>query len=336
MRIHSIFFLLALLPAGAALAHGRPAKLPLGDGKLSFAPLRGHIYSCQTSFAGGGAFRDGPWIQGAWWYPDGKIRVGGSVPWPQARFRMERYDAARVLRGNGLPVNQTTGIYPVRADDEAYQYDRNPNSITEQAMSLELPLLPMPAKKPSCVPMGLIGMTLTGVGIFNGLDGMGRDAAAHEIQDKCNGHPERRGQYHYHNWSNCIPDAGGDTGGHSDLVGYVLDGHGIFGPRGEGGKILTNADLDACHGHQHKVPWDGKTVDIYHYHFTLEYPYSVGCFVGTPLVLPHGPDAPSMMPGGMAPPPYPKGKGFVGKGFPPPPPYPMPERYPPPPPGWAP
>lgn len=324
MRV--LVFAVVVLSAFGAFAHGRPARLPLGDGKLSFAPLRGHIYSCQTSFTAGGAFRDGPWIQGGWWYPDGKIRVGGSVPWPQARFREEHYDDTRVLKGNGLPLNQTTGIYPVRADDEAYHYDRNPNYILAQALSLELPLLPMPAKRPSCVPMGIIGVTLTGVGIFNALDGAGRDAAAHEIQDKCNGHPERRGLYHYHNWSDCIPDSGGPGKGHSELVGYMLDGHGIFGPYGEGGKLLTNADLDACHGHQHVVDWNGRKMAIYHYHFTMEFPYSVGCFVGTPLQLPQGPDAPDMAP----PPPFAKGKYLPHM----PPPYPVIERYPPPPPGW--
>ncbi len=45
---------------------------------------------------------------------------------------------------------------------------------------------------------------------------------------------------------------------------------------------MTNADLDACHGHVHAIPWDGKYADLYHYHMTDEYPYTVGCFMGTP------------------------------------------------------
>jgi hypothetical protein len=28
------------------------------------------------------------------------------------------------------------------------------------------------------------------------------------------------------------------------------------------------------------VPWDGERRTIYHYHFTREYPYTLGCFRG--------------------------------------------------------
>ena len=38
------------------------------------------------------------------------------------------------------------------------------------------------------------------------------------------------------------------------------DEFGIFGPLGDNGVALTNADLDACHGHQGPVQWDGKKV----------------------------------------------------------------------------
>lgn len=34
------------------------------------------------------------------------------------------------------------------------------------------------------------------------------------------------------------------TTGHSPLFGYALDGFGIYGPRGEDGKMMTNAKLD--------------------------------------------------------------------------------------------
>lgn len=66
------------------------------------------------------------------------------------------------------------------------------------------------------------------------------------------------------------------------LVGYALDGFGIYGQHGEGGRTLTNGDLDACHGHTHTVIWDGEAREIYHYHLTDEYPYTLGCFRGTP------------------------------------------------------
>ena len=64
-----------------------------------------------------------------------------------------------------------------------------------------------------------------------------------------------------------------------------MDGFGIFGPRSEDGKLVTNADLDECHGHKHKVMWNGEKTDIYHYHLNNEYPYSVGCYRGTPVFI---------------------------------------------------
>jgi hypothetical protein len=120
---------------------------------------------------------------------------------------------------------------------------------------------------------------LTGGVFFNALDAMGRDAVAHEILDGCGGHPERSGQYHYHDQAPCLDDPGRD---HSALIGYAFDGFGIFGRRGEEGRPLRNADLDACHGHTHAIPWDGQVAAMYHYHATYEYPYTLGCYRGTP------------------------------------------------------
>jgi hypothetical protein len=118
---------------------------------------------------------------------------------------------------------------------------------------------------------------LTGAAVYNGLDGAGRDAVAHEVMDACGGHPDRSGRYHYHGLPSCIDDAGD---GHSALFGYALDGFGIYGRRGDDGAILSNADLDACHGHSHAIEWDGRTVELYHYHATWEYPYTAGCLRG--------------------------------------------------------
>lgn len=117
--------------------------------------------------------------------------------------------------------------------------------------------------------------------IFSSFDAEGRDAAAHEVQDHCDGHPQQSSYYHYHSLSNCIEDS---TTGHSALVGYAFDGFGIYGHYGEEGKEITNADMDACHGHTHTIEWDGQLVNMYHYHATREFPYVVGCFMGTPSV----------------------------------------------------
>jgi hypothetical protein len=274
-------FLFAVIVPAFAYAHEGEA-LPVGDGYISTSPKAGYIYSCRQHFFGGGARHAGDWIDGFYWYPDEKPHVGGTQEWPTSHISIGIEDGMRVIRANNLP-RHATGTFPILPTDPAYQYDTNPNAISAQDILLKLPLMPKEAAQPGCVPMGMIGFTTDGVAIYNGLDAAGRDAAAHEIQDKCNGHPERNGQYHYHSNSPCLRDDDGAAGKESDLIGYALDGFGIYGMHGEGGRILSNKDLDACHGRVSKVMWNGKLQDIYHYNITPEYPYIIGCFKGTPI-----------------------------------------------------
>jgi hypothetical protein len=275
----------ATATTAAAVDH---THLPLGDGKVGTTAKRGYIMQCPAGGgAGGGAFRDGPWIRGdGTWDSTAKAVVDGAVAWPSAAFALTSSAATRQVSGNGLPTTHTTGVYPVASSDDAYQYDRNPNRIAAQTLSYALAAQPVLAAQPSCLPGGPIGVMLSGVVFFNGLDDLSRDAVAHEIQDACEGHPQQQGQYHYHDVSKCLPDAGT---GHSAMVGYAFDGFGIFGLRGEDGRELTDAGLDECHGHTHEIDWDGKRVSMYHYHATAEYPYTLGCFRGTAIrVAPPG------------------------------------------------
>lgn len=89
--------------------------------------------------------------------------------------------------------------------------------------------------------MGAIGIMTSGVVLYNALDGAGKDVVAHEIQDNCNGHPERQGEYHYHNLSKCISSQ--NSSKVSKLVGYAFDGFGIYEEFDDTGKRLKNADL---------------------------------------------------------------------------------------------
>ncbi|HEY9839814.1 MAG TPA: YHYH protein [Candidatus Obscuribacterales bacterium] len=284
------------------------SRLPVGDGKLSSSAVRGSVFSCNTRFGNPpGGMAGGAMASGAWLHSDGsfdykaKPTVDGEVVWPH-NFKLEQSGDQRIVTSNDLP-DHATGNYPIAASDDAYSFDRNPNAIKSQALRIELPLNPSLAAGASCLPMGAIGVLLSGSVFFNALDGGGRDAVAHEIQDRCQGHPERSGTYHYHNLSSCIADSGS---GHSALLGYAFDGFGIYGHRGENGKQLSNADLDECHGHTHAVMWEGKLTEIYHYHATWEYPYTLGCFRGTPAKItgqqPVGPP-----PGGGPPPGPPPG-----------------------------
>lgn len=257
------------------------AALPLDDHNYTTSgPKAGWIYSCSGTFNGGGSQVVGPWIDTAagTWNSLIKPAVEGAVRWHSVLTDAVG-GATRSLAGNGLP-SHTTGKYPISASDPVYAYDMNPNSIASQTLEYAIPANPAVAASPTCVGLGPIGIMLTGAQLYNALDAGGRDAPAHEVLDACAGHPDQSGTYHYHSLSPCMKDPGH---GHSALLGYALDGFGIYGVRGPGGKTMTDATLDACHGHTHAIVWNGKTVRMYHYHLTYEYPYSVGCFRGTPV-----------------------------------------------------
>jgi YHYH protein len=279
---------LALVVAAAfaaPLARARPGQtdvldekaLPLGDGRISTEAKQGQVFACATQFRAGGARHAGDWILGSTWDATRKIWVQGEVLWPDARFSIQTKANQRILTGNALPVGHATGTFPIARTDPAFAIDTNPNAIAAQTLTFSLPLQPTPAASPGCVPMGVIGVAVDGVPIFNALDAAGRDAVAHEVQDRCHGHPQGRGIHHYHGPSDCVP---GSTE-NNELVGYALDGFGIYSGHDENGKEITNADLDECHGRASPVMWNGTRTAIYHYVMTREYPYTLGCYRGS-------------------------------------------------------
>ncbi len=270
-----------------------PTAIPLGDDRTSSRPAVGRVFSCTTTFEGGGALGAGPWIDedSRTWDSTAKPQVEGARTWPQARYSETVEGDVRRIGSAGLPTRQVTGTFPVAESDPAYRYDPNPHAIAEHDIDLALPAEPRAAADPACVPMGPIGILKNGVSLFNALDAGGRDAAAHETQDVCDGHPDMMQSYHYHNISSCLldaagtdadrTDAGGRSGGRSStLVGFALDGLGIYVERDSRGNLPTNADLDECHGRVSEVTVDGETTEVYHYSATVEFPYTVGCLVG--------------------------------------------------------
>jgi hypothetical protein len=207
----------------------------------------------------------------------------------------------RYFKGNGLP-NFVMGQFPVQPGTPAYKYysilpgglsgGEYPTAdlIPVGTYNLEsyIPKVPVENPKgpngkvlPGPISSLIVGISLHGVpwhlemansdtSWFNPYDAL--------PPDQCWGHPYNK-QYHIHAYSwKCFPDQG--SSGPSPLFGYALDGYGIYGPRGEDGQMITNAQLDECHGHTAPVMWEGKMTNIYHYHLNREYPYSIGCFHG--------------------------------------------------------
>jgi hypothetical protein len=157
---------------------------------------------------------------------------------------------------------------------------KNPNSIMEQTATIKIPLNPVVASTHAATPLGAIGIAINGVALFNQYAGPNNQALTGEIAtfDKYYGHPQQQGVYHYHVEPLYLTTVKSTKSG---LMGFLLDGFPVYGPKEENGTAVTNATLDVYHGHTH------ATLDypnsIYHYHFTDEAPYLNGNgFYGTP------------------------------------------------------
>lgn len=260
-------------------------KLPIGTSQVSLTAAKvGGLYSCSAGNpnGGGGSGQLGPWINEAnsTWNMALKASVQGSVSWPMATYSEVISGSSRNITSNGLPVNQVTGVFPIASSDPVHQYDGNPNSIRSSDITVSLPVTPSKAGSVSCLGKGRVGILKNGVSLFASVDAQNRDAIVYETQDKCDGHPQQQGTYHYHAIPSCIRDA---TTGPSTVVGFANDGFPIVIERNAKGELPTNADLDKCHGRTSRIVLDGKVVSMYHYSATYEFPYFIGCYTGTPV-----------------------------------------------------
>ncbi len=277
-----------------------PTKLPLREQYyVSDRAKKGYVFVCEPRMFdqqnGPGAHVGGAWIDAAAGTYDmtKKVFVQGTVFFDNAEFSVTIDGDQRRIAGNGLPVGVPTGTFPVDRNDPAYQYDRNPNAIATQTIAFAIPRNPAVAEWPSCIYKE-VGITLDGVQMHGVLDSIGRDELAYQIQDACSGASQPGGGYHRHALSDCTPHIHDKNA----LVGYALDGFGIFSPYDADGKELTSADLDECHGTTSEIEWEGQRVAMYHYVLTRDFPYTVTCFRGTPTrnAFPALPGAPPQRP----------------------------------------
>jgi hypothetical protein len=261
-----------------------PTRLPLRDqAYVTSAAQHGYVMVCDPFMyrqsGAPGSLAVGDWVDAAAGTYDvtKKVFVQGDLLYRDARFSATASGDSRAIAGNGLPFGVQTGTFPVATTDPAYAYDPNPNDVTAQAISFAIPRAPAIAAAPSCVYKE-VGITLDGIQIHTALDSTGRDELAYEVQDVCTGGPQPGGGYHRHALSECTPHIHEPAA----LVGYALDGFGIYSPYDATGNELTSADLDECHGTTSDVPWEGATVRMYHYVMTRDFPYTIACFRGTP------------------------------------------------------
>ena len=253
-------------------------KLRVGDDYLTTSmPAKGFLYSCDgpNPNAPGSTDSKITWINfvdKTWnffrklWLPQGTFSPGTGT------YKETVVDNRRKIEINNLPVDGKIGDWPMTNYPQLTEIDRNPGIPASTSFSFTYSDKPSEASSPTCASLGEIGVTKNGVVIFNAADARGEDALAREIVDMFGGHPARS-EYHYH----FIPERLDNEilgDGHSGIVGYINDGFPIYGYKGEGGVEMSNDDLDQCHGHQHGTLG-------YHYHATIEYPYTIGCYMGT-------------------------------------------------------
>jgi hypothetical protein len=213
--------------------------------------------------------------------PTAGADLGGVYAYFHSNVEVGIDGATVVIRSDGVPTHGSPYFNAGDSRYEAYNgtngsFQLNPNRIAEQQLTFRIPVAPSPAGFNAATPLGPIGVSVNGVPIFNQYAGPDRPLTF-EIDsfDQYNGHPQQTGQYHYH----VEPVALTTELGEDALIGVLLDGYPVYGPL-ENGSYVTNADLDALHGHVGATPEFPE--GIYHYHITSEDPYINGAgFYGT-------------------------------------------------------
>jgi hypothetical protein len=207
----------------------------------------------------------------------------------------------RYFKGNGIPTTPM-GKFPVQTGTRAYPWyaaapgGHDPKTgipgsdyssaaaigVSPYVLDLKITKYPKYNDTPQPINYLIIGVTLTGTVWHAEIANASKDAWYNPISilplDECFGHPYSE-QYHLHAYSwKCLLCQ--KEKGPSPLLGYALDGFGIYGPLDKDGNMITNDQLDECHGLTSEVMWEGRMTNIYHYVLNNEYPYSIGAFRG--------------------------------------------------------
>ena len=230
---------------------------------------------------GGGASVQGPWFNGDGTY-NSKPRSRSTATSSGRRRGFSIVRKARSGRSARTTCRRITTPATTRSprSDDAYQYDRIPPGSPSRTWPVGLPGKPLEDATASAWACQ-VGAATNGVEIYNAFDALHvRTLNAWESPGPVRRPPEAGTGYHYHSIPACSTRTSRRKQSRAGRS-FAFDGFPIYGPRGKDGKVLTNKDLDVCHGTTSKVKLDGKKQRIYHYVATKEFPYAVGCFRGT-------------------------------------------------------
>ena len=277
-RLFGLRLILAVL-AVPALAHGdRPASsCRSATARFRTRPRVGWIWACHVDPIGRGATATG---RGSTRHTAPSTSPPRSRSRGSAHGRIGSGSRARrqthVSRSTIFPATRPAS-FPIRAAIPPFATTPTRTARGARIFVIALPAHPRLAARAHCAP-GAVGIMLTGVALFNALDAPGRDAVAHETQDRCHGHPQRGGVYHYHNLSNCIADK---PGRRRQFAAGRLRARRLRHLR----PLLARP---AAHQRRsRRLPWHDQRdrlgrpkVKMYHYVATADFPYTVGCLRG--------------------------------------------------------
>ncbi len=133
---------------------------------------------------------------------------------------------------------------------------RNPNRIATKSLAIAFPLTPSGAPV-TMRGAAIVGIAVNGVAIFGNFAAPGDDIFNEAMTfDRCAGHPQMEGLYHYHSEPTSI------TQDDANLVGVMRDGSPVYGRKDADGSYPT---LDADGGHTGTTV-ESPTTPVYHYH----------------------------------------------------------------------
>jgi len=213
-----------------------------------------------------------------------------------------------VADGWNAPVVGGFQTFKLSENNEGASGGNNPNRIVVATETFRIPLSPVINATATDTALGTVGVAVNGMPIYNPFEDPNQTAAIGRIFSGCCGHPQLTGVYHYHKYPTCLRllkgdvwqsekekcdeiDALLDSGGHSPLIGFALDGWPVYGPVGwkdtsRASKLLKSSytgsndtagnptyvaasgDLDDCNGLVSPTPEYPE--GIYHYVMSLE------------------------------------------------------------------
>ncbi len=193
--------------------------------------------------------------------------AGLTGPWLAFSCRVELGTAGGVVTAtaDGQPDYPSNYFPAGDACFEAFPEGApNPNHIQSQALALTFPSTP----DTTATPMGggPVGLAVNGVALFANAAAPGQDIFTEaETFDRCGGHPDQQGVYHYHSEPLAI------SSDDARLVGVLRDGYPVYGRRDADGSLPS---LDVYGGHTGPTPH--SAADVYHYHVNEQISTSPG------------------------------------------------------------